>query len=439
MAAPKLNTDVSVVDYLKSTKQDASYSSRAKLAVEKGIVKSANLYTGTAQQNTALLTALRSVPAAAPAQVENKPDQVTNFINAKQNTDIVEAKTKEEPEVRNAGQDLIDTFNTITKKTGLVPDYTLPDAPNFEKTFSEMRQKYGVDDLESSINDLDAQEQDLIAQKRISVNAELGKPVAMNVIEGRVGEQERNFNERIDFISRQKTRAINELKTANDTIENIMNLKKMDYDVAKGQYDTEFAQNIQLFNTIKGVAEYANSEKEKAADNARANLQIIYNSAKDGNADLSTMDDAAKAKISKLELQAGLPQGFYESLAVKKPDAKVLSTTTRTTGGVKYADVIFQNADGSLSTQNITLGKESTGGGKVEKPSESELMRSARSEIAGQLNTRTGSDGFVSPPDYKKARSAWVSKGFSAKDFDESFANEYANPSHYDQYGVTLF
>lgn len=437
MAAPKLNVDTSIIDYLKSTKQDTSYGARAKMAVDLGIVKAPNQYTGTADQNISLLNKLKTGTPKTPTQVVTQ-DQATSFINANQTQDVAAAQTVDEPPVRNNGADLVDVFKKATGKTGLVPDYTLPTAPNFEESFSQMRQKYGVDDLEATVNDLDIQEQDLQAQKRISTDAELGKPVAMNVIGGRVSEQERNFNERIDFVGRQKTRAINELKTATDTIENMMNLRKMDYEVAKGRYDTEFAQNIQLFNTLKGVAEFNASEEEKAADNARSNLQIIYNSIKDGGLDAAAVDPTTKAKISKLELQAGLPQGFYDGLAAKKPDSKVLSTTTREAGGVKYADVIFQNPDGSISTQNIKLGAASSGGGGT-KPTESELMRSARGEIAGQLNGRTGDDGYVAPTDYKKARSAWVSKGFSAKDFDEAFANEYANPVHYQDYGVTLF
>lgn len=437
--AQKLNVDTSIVDYLKSTKQDFSYSSRAKMAVDLGIVKAPNQYTGTAEQNISLLNKLKTGAPKTPTQVVTQ-DQATSFINANQTQDVVEAQKANEPPVRNNAADLVEVFKQATGKTGLVPDYTLPTAPNFEETFSQLRQKYGVDDLEATVNDLDTQEQELQAQLRISRNEELGKPVALNVIQGRVSEQERNFNERIDFVSRQKTRAINELKSANDTIENMMSLRKMDYDVAKGRYDTEFSQNIQLFNTLKGVAEYQSSEEEKAADNARSNLQIIYNSIKDGGIDIASVDATTKAKISKLELQAGLPQGFYDSLAVKKPDAKVLSTTTRESGGMKYADVIFQNADGSITAQNIKLGSASSGGGGgTTKPTESELMRSARSEIARQLNGRTGEDNYVAPTDYKKARGAWVSKGFSAKDFDEAFANEYANPAHYQDYGVTLF
>ena len=68
-----LNTDTSIVDYLKSTNQDSSYASRAKLAADSGVAN----YTGTPEQNTQLLTALKSKtptttpPATTPPSSDN--------------------------------------------------------------------------------------------------------------------------------------------------------------------------------------------------------------------------------------------------------------------------------------------------------------------------------------------------------------------------------
>lgn len=433
-----LNTDTSVVDYLKSTGGDFSYSGRAKKAVELGIVKSIGDYTGTAQQNTSLLAKLKAGTPTAPTAVTGMND-ATKFINANQDQDIATAAKTEEPPVRNSATDLVTAFKDITGKSSIIPSYQLPDAPNFEESFQKLRQQYGLDALETTINDLDAQEQDLQAQKRISVNAELGKPVALGVIQGRVTEQERNFNERIDTIQRQKTRAVAQLQTANDAIENIMTFRKMDYDVAKERYNDEFNQNITLFNTIKGAAEYAATETERAQDTARANLQIIYNSIQDGGADFATIDDSMKAKISKMELQAGLPQGFYQTLQTQKPNSKILSTTTRTAGGKKYADVIYQNSDGSLTTQQVFLGSSSEGGSQ---PTESDLEREARSKILQYFKgAGIGQDGYVAPETYINARKAWVAdvKGATPSEFDDIFARDYLNPESYDKANVSLY
>lgn len=58
--ALKLNTDTSIVDYLKSQGQDSSYNSRKKLANQYGISN----YTGTASQNTQLLQMLKNSSAS---------------------------------------------------------------------------------------------------------------------------------------------------------------------------------------------------------------------------------------------------------------------------------------------------------------------------------------------------------------------------------------
>lgn len=52
----KIYTGNSIVDYLRSTGQDSSYGSRAKLAASKGIQN----YTGSAEQNTTLLNMLKN-------------------------------------------------------------------------------------------------------------------------------------------------------------------------------------------------------------------------------------------------------------------------------------------------------------------------------------------------------------------------------------------
>jgi hypothetical protein len=183
----------------------------------------------------------------------------------------------------------------------------------------------------------------------------------MNVIEGRVGEAERQEMDRIDYIRRQKQTAVNQLNSANAAIENMMNLYKLDYDTARNSYNDQFSQQMQMFNTVKGIVDDQKSDEERIADNARANLQIIYNAIGDGGMDRSALDPVMQSRITTLELSAGLPSGFYNNIAVQNPDGKILSTTTRTTGGVKFADVIIQNKDGSLSTKTVTLGGDSSG------------------------------------------------------------------------------
>lgn len=70
-------TGTSVVDYLKSVGQSSDFTTRANLARQFGITN----YTGTANQNAQLLTALRSGQAQQPAQQQQtqqaQPQQAT--------------------------------------------------------------------------------------------------------------------------------------------------------------------------------------------------------------------------------------------------------------------------------------------------------------------------------------------------------------------------
>lgn len=60
-------------------------------------------------------------------------------------------------------------------------------------------------------------------------------------------------------------------------------------------------------------------------------------------------------------------------------------------------------------------------------PTAADSLQSATKDMAAQLQPQAGSDGFVSPQDYKTARNAWVGQGLSAKDFDAQFSY-LANP-----------
>lgn len=67
----KLNTDVSIVDYLKSKNQDSSYTARKKLAEKYGISN----YSGLGEQNTQLLQKLKGGTSTPTAKKETNTPQ----------------------------------------------------------------------------------------------------------------------------------------------------------------------------------------------------------------------------------------------------------------------------------------------------------------------------------------------------------------------------
>lgn len=61
--------------------------------------------------------------------------------------------------------------------------------------------------------------------------------------------------------------------------------------------------------------------------------------------------------------------------------------------------------------------------------SAAQALDADRKALAGELFQVTGSDGFVSPGSYQKAKNAWVGSGYDAKTFDANFAS-FRNPGN---------
>lgn len=418
----------SIVDYIKSTGGDSSFKARTDLAVKQGIVKTADEYIGSSTQNLALLSALRKGTATPSTAAGNN---VNDIINSGQDEDIANTPTADDAPSRSESRTsrYATAFSEITDI--FKPDGSAPDAPNYTDLYNKARKDFNIDDLETYVNDLQTEEEQLYADLRERRTAERGKTVAMNVIEGRIGEAERQQSERIDYITRQKNSAVRQLQNANAAIENMINFTKLDYETARNSYNDQFSQQMTLFNTVKGVVDTEISDEEQEANTARANLNIIYGSIKDGDLDTANLDPAMQYKINQMELAAGLPTGFYENIQSQNPDGKILSTTTRTSGGAKYADVLYQNKDGSITSKAIYLGSDSSGSGGGSKDySEADLERENRSIISTALNKVRGEDGYVSPDDYVAARNKAIASGvYSREAYDKEFAREYVNPN----------
>lgn len=362
----------------------------------------------------------------------NTMDEATKAINAEQGADFAQKEKEAEPPTKGG------TFDIFGKvKETITPTEKLPEAPSYKERYEALRGEQKVSDLETQLTEATQREETIRAETRQRISAETGKPVAMGVIAGRVGEVERQQNERLDAVLREKNYITNQLKVKYDVIDNVMKLEKLDYDTATDRYDKSFQQNLNMFNLVKGISDTQKTDEERKIDNARSNLQVIYNNLTAGGVDISSIDDATKMTIQKLEMQSGLPVGFYTTLKAKNPKADVLSTTTRVSGTSKYADIIMKNEDGSLTTKSVFLGTSEKEGG-ADKLTEAEQIRQARSTTSRQLKTRAGDDGYLDPKDYILARSNWVDAGYAADDFDKSF-NIYVNPNRVGDYNIKTY
>lgn len=256
---------------------------------------------------------------------------------------------------------------------------TTPEAPKLADTFKDLSKEYGLDSLQATINDLTAQQADLEASLRVNKAAEEGKPVATNVIAGRISEQTRQAQEQYDFLTRQKARAVDQYNSALGAVKMIMDFTQTDYSNAKESYDSQFSQTLQLINYAQGVIESEKTDQQRAIDNARANLTIITNAIQSGNVDLNSVAPEQRAMINSLEVQAGLPIGFTSAIK-SDPKANIVSITENQ-GQIQ---VLSRNADGSMGLQ--TYGTKNASSSKSDE--EAQLVESLRTDIKSGLGVK---------------------------------------------------
>ena len=301
---------------------------------EPGKVTSAEVIAQTAPENVAYITQERAKVGLPPPP--SSADQVNPYLSNLQNS-LFNASTA--PEVK------IPTMEEL--KTQLQPTTPLPEPLERVARFEELRLDYGVAALEESLNTIKDQvrrEEDLLREQR---GLEEGKTVPLGVIQGRITEEERQANVRLDALGRQQSRIVDELNTKYNVINLYMQLESLDYNDAVDRYEKEFTRNLQMYDIIAGARREARSAFESDRDAARANLQIYANAAISGNVDYNSLSSDQKLMISKLEIQAGLPVGFISSVK-KDPGADILFTTSNE--GI--TQIGFRNADGTVRVES---------------------------------------------------------------------------------------
>jgi hypothetical protein len=196
-----------------------------------------------------------------------------------------------------------------------------------------------------------------------------------------------------------------------------MKFAQTDFENAKSVYDSKFKQTMDILTMAHGIQQDQISLALKQQDTARANAQIMMNAIKDGGMDYNSLPDETKAQMNKLELQSGLPIGFFGAIK-KDPKADIVSTTSNN-GQIQ---VLLRNPDGSMNLQ--TYGTKNSGTGTA-----ADKEKSAISDMARTLADAGGADGIVSPTEWSQARQVWLNNGLQVSDFDAAFASQHTNPA----------
>ena len=365
----------------------------------------------------------------APSQVQNL-DQGTAYVNGNQVNDASSASVSGEPPVRNSvktyDQVLADIKSAIGVPTGTAAPVA-PAAPNLEQNYKDLRTSYGVDTLETSLTDLNKQASDLSASLQAFKDQERNKPVAENVISGRISQQQQTVQEQLDQVNNRISTTTNQLNTKYNVINTLMKYKSDDYTTAKNNYDTQFSQNLQLLSLARGVASDQLTEAERQQDDARANAQIVINTMTARGTTYSALPADEKTTLTKLGVQSGLGANFFSNVLNVSAGKEIL--TTITSADQTSATIVYK--DGSTKSISTGLPAKVVSG---DKPTADEIKVQYKNNMVSELKKVTGTDGYLSPEDWAKARRSWASNTpYTAADFDANF-RDYVNPQHPQDY-----
>lgn len=299
------------------------------------------------------LSTQRNILANSPTPKMTSTGQVQNYTNGVQNGAMATYVDPSVPKVQTLGEVVSELKDTLPTDA--------PTAPNLLETYKALTSDGTITTLEQSIIDLKAQKADALAQLEVNTTAERGKPVAQNVVEGRVSEQQRIAQEKVDFIDRQLVTASEELAMRYKSVEAIMTYTQQDFTNAKSVYDSKFTQAMDLITQARGIRNDQISVVQKAQDNARANLQIFANAIMSGNLSLGNLSPDSAAALNGMELAAGLPMGFISSLHVNAKD-QILHINDST------GEVLVADGNGGFRTiQAMTPTKTGGAGGYTAK------------------------------------------------------------------------
>ncbi len=198
-----------------------------------------------------------------------------------------------------------------------------------------------------------------------------------------------------------------EIKSAQaPIIENIKSLKSV-LPLASKNYQT-------VLSTAKQAITAAKQDANAVQRSALSNASKIITQLNNGTLDIKNLD---QNQLNQIEADSGLPSGFFKNILQKAVTAQ----------GGKF----------DPNTGKWIIPPKAPA---VKKPTTGDAISSMQSTIDngwrpdGTQKPYLGSDGYMSPSDYKMLKKEWVSKGHSAASFDSNF-KMYTNPAYPTDYG----
>jgi hypothetical protein len=249
----------------------------------------------------------------------------------------------------------------------VMPQTPAPAPINRLEMLEQYRSDMGVDALEEELNSLKNEEREIQAVFRANRLNEEGKPVALGVMEGRIGEEGRQAQMNLDFLNVRKATLVDELNTKYNAINMYINLAGLDYQDARQAYESDFSMNLQMANFIS-------QEKQNSITNARANLTTIMNAITAGNLSYGQLSSDEQVQIMKLEMQSGLPVGTMSRMQMS-PNDKILGFSDDKT------QVMMMDNNGNFVVRSTGLKASASSGKQTEAESKREMIEAMTARI----------------------------------------------------------
>ena len=288
-------------------------------------------------------------------------DSIQDTLDAFQK--LQEARKGEEIPTRTRGY--------LEKLEGMIEEPVKPTRPGYVDEFEKLRDKYKVEPLEGEMSKIDKEIAALKGTEESAMAAVSERLAPESVIYLRELKLGKDFDRRMNALNLQKQTVLNELNMKYDTINNIMNLKKEDYIAARSDYEYQFNKQLTLYQIISGEEKWEWEQAVKAiqieADaeqrnrtNALTNWQITSNAIKEQlkSGTISSMDDIpdeTRLSLQRLEVQAGLPSGFTETvIGLTDVDENVLNS--QLSEDQTKISVLIQRDNGELRIETFPSG-----------------------------------------------------------------------------------
>jgi len=354
--------------------------------------------------------------------------------------DLLDEKDKKQSTAEGLALDL--EIERLTKELEAMKTPTLDASAAYGKLISE----YDITGLQTKLNTADKSIADLKTAYKNELIAQEGGLASMETIGIRQSAITTNYNRQMDTLVNERNSIVNELNTKNTLISNIMEMKKLDYQVASDTYSAEYKKQLDLINLLQGEQTAEANTQSDIITTAKANYATITNIMKSENVAYADLSTSLQYQIAQLEAQQGLPVGITEALFGSVADATEIvgsPITSYDASGNQIVTYLYKDSSGSIKVAEAQY----TGGynkpsGSTKEEDKGITVKEAISEMSsiiandiGIANQKYGKTfKYVNSTMWKQYKAQWQAEGLDVSDFIEQFS-QYIQPDNAKEYG----